>query len=135
MAECEQRLVSDSPVRERRVLVVEDTVSNLELMVLVLEEAGFEVDGARTADDALAAIRKGLPDLILMDIKLPGVDGLALTRQLKSDPATAAIPIIVQTAYATIEDELSAREAGCDEFMTKPGSIAALLAAIERNAP
>lgn len=135
VAGSEQRRVSDPAIRNGRVLIVEDTVSNLELTVFVLEEAGYEVHGARTADEALAVLRKTTPDLVLMDIQLPGTDGLALTRRLKSDPATAAVPIIAHTAYATMEDELNAREAGCDDYLTKPVSIRVLLAAIEDHMP
>ncbi|MEW6277154.1 MAG: response regulator [Candidatus Eremiobacterota bacterium] len=103
-----------------RVLVVDDHAANLKLACDVLEWEGFQVDRARDAEEALERIRLNPPDLILMDIELPQMDGLALTRKLKADPATRHIRVVALTAYAMKGDEQKAREAGCDGYLTKP---------------
>jgi CheY-like chemotaxis protein len=103
-----------------RVLVVEDNAINLELMVALLEREGCEVLVAETADVALRLARTARPDLILMDVQLPGMTGYEATRHLKTDPATAAIPVVALTAQAMRGDEDRAGEAGCAAFLTKP---------------
>lgn len=102
------------------ILIVDDNPSNTKLLAFLLASKGYEVRTAATADEALATLAEWKPRLILMDIQLPGMDGLALTRQLKADPATSAIPIIAATAYAMKGDEERARAAGCDGYLTKP---------------
>lgn len=102
------------------VLVVDDNRINLELAEAILENAGYEVRTAADADEALAAIAMERPGVILMDLQLPGVDGLTLTRRLKADPATRDIPIVALTAYAMKGDAEKAREAGCDGYLSKP---------------
>jgi len=104
----------------RRVLVVDDHPVNLKLATAVLESANFEVLQAEHAEMALLVMQTTLPELILMDIALPGMDGLTLTRQLKAAPETRHIPIIALTAFAMKGDEQKARDAGCDGYITKP---------------
>ncbi len=103
-----------------RILVVDDHPTNLKLACDVLEAAGYTVDRATDAEQGLQAIRRRAPELILMDVALPGMDGLAFTRQLKADPATRAICIVALTAYAMKGDDQKARDAGCDGYIPKP---------------
>jgi CheY-like chemotaxis protein len=103
-----------------RVLVVEDNPVNLELVTALLEEAGCRILTAETAAAALQLVASERPDLILMDVQLPGMTGYEATRQLKADPATAAIPVIAITAQAMRGEEATARAAGCDAYLTKP---------------
>jgi CheY-like chemotaxis protein len=102
------------------VLVIEDDQSSLELVVTVLERIGHEVTGARSAEEATNLLRDLRPALVIVDIRLPGQDGLALTRQLKADPRTRSIPVVALTAHARPEDRDAALEAGCSAWMTKP---------------
>jgi len=103
-----------------RVLVVDDNEMNVELAKFVLETDGFEVESAVDAIEALERIPEFLPDLILMDIQMPGMDGLELTRLLKADPARKGILIVAFTAYAMRGDEARMRAAGCDGYLSKP---------------
>lgn len=104
-----------------RLLVVDDNLLNRKLACDVLALAGHELQQAEDADQALAVLARGpLPALILMDIQLPGMDGLALTRQLKADPRYARIPVVAMTAFAMKGDEDKALAAGCDGYITKP---------------
>lgn len=103
-----------------RVLIVDDNPINLKLARSVLEIEGFRVDAAIDADDALRFLETSKPDLILMDIALPGMDGLALTRVIKADSRWLEIPVIALTAFAMLNDEREARAAGCDGYITKP---------------
>ena len=102
------------------ILIVDDNVSNTKLMAFLLASKGYDVRTAADADEALAVLAVFRPRLILMDLQLPGMDGLTLTRQLKADPATHAIVIIAATAYAMKGDEERALAAGCDGYITKP---------------
>jgi CheY-like chemotaxis protein len=102
------------------ILIVDDNPSNTKLLAFLLTAKGYQVHTAANADEALSAVEAHRPRLILMDIQLPGMDGLSLTRQLKANPATSAIPIIAATAYAMKGDEERARAAGCDGYVTKP---------------
>jgi two-component system cell cycle response regulator DivK len=104
----------------RRVLIVDDNALNIELAAFVLEAAGFIVDVAMDATQVRPRIDAARPDLILMDIQLPGVDGLEVTRQLKSDPATQGIAVAAFTAFAMKGDEAKMRAAGCDGYIAKP---------------
>ena len=113
------------------VLVVDDNRINLELAQAILESAGHDVRIAADAGEALAAIATERPGLILMDVQLPGMDGLALTRQLKADPATRHIPIVALTAYAMKGDAEKAREAGCDGYISKPVEVRTLPKIVE----
>ena len=103
-----------------RILVVEDNPDNMLLTVMLLQSVGHEVLPAVDAEIGLALARKERPDLILMDVQLPGMDGLAATALLKSDEATRAIPIIALTALAMKGDEERIRAAGCDGYIAKP---------------
>lgn len=107
-----------------RVLVVDDHALNLELATFVLAEAGIEVDTAHSAAAALASIAHRRPDLVLMDVQMPDMDGLALTRRLKDDPATAGIVVVALTAHAMKGDEQRMRGAGCDGYIAKPIDVA-----------
>jgi CheY-like chemotaxis protein len=108
------------------VLVVDDHPANTKLVSFVLEGRGIKVRSARNADEALAELESARPDLVLMDVQLPGVDGLTLTRRLRADPRFAKMPIVAVTAYAMARDEDAAREAGCDAFVSKPIDTRAL---------
>jgi CheY-like chemotaxis protein len=102
------------------ILVVDDNPTNLVLVRFILEPRGYAVATATGAGEALAAIAAARPRLILMDLQMPDVSGFDLTRQLKADPATRDIVIVALTAYAMSGDEQRAREAGCDDYLTKP---------------
>ena len=113
-----------------RVLIVEDNPANLLLARAVLQRAGYRTAEAHSAEEALDLVRTGRPDAILMDVQLPGEDGLSLTRRLKADPSTAAIPIVALTAHAMPEDRARAEAAGCDGYIAKPFSPRHLLAKV-----
>ena len=103
-----------------RVLVVDDNVMNLRLASVVLEVAGFEVQGAPDAESAQRLLAESIPDLILMDIALPGMDGLTLTRKLKTDSRFRNVPIVALTAFAIKGDDAKVTAAGCAGYITKP---------------
>jgi two-component system cell cycle response regulator DivK len=117
------------------ILVVEDQLDNRQILRDLLGNAGYSLVEAENGAEALAAVAKQRPDLILMDIQLPVMDGYEATRRLKSDPATKAIPIIVVTSYALSGDEGKARAAGCDAYVTKPYSPRQLLAKVREFLP
>ncbi|MBA1428435.1 response regulator [Pseudomonas fluorescens] len=102
------------------ILIVEDNEANMRLARLLLITAGHTVQWAADAESGLTLARNEQPALILMDIQLPGMDGLAATRLLKQDPLTAHIPVIALTAMAMKEDREKTRLAGCDAYVTKP---------------
>jgi two-component system cell cycle response regulator DivK len=111
----------------KTILAIDDEELNLELISKMLEREGFRVILARSADEGLALLRDEKPELILMDIKLQGMDGLQTTRLIKADPALASIPIVAASAYAMPEDLEKAREAGCSAYLTKPFGREALV--------
>jgi len=113
-----------------RVLIVEDNPANMTLAVFLLESAGHTVIRATNAEVGLTLARAEHPHLILMDIQLPGMDGLAATVLLKQDPATRAIPVIALTALAMKGDEARIRAAGCDGYIAKPLAYKEFLATI-----
>lgn len=113
------------------VLIVDDHPMNIELARFVLEAGGFAVDVAVDAAQAIKGIAARRPDLILMDIQMPGTDGLALTRQLKQDPLTQGIVVVAFTAYAMKGDEARMRAAGCDGYLTKPIQVASFAASVQ----
>lgn len=102
------------------VLIVDDNPTNMKLVSFLLSSKGYQVRTANSADEAVKAVEHSLPQLILMDIQLPGMDGLSLTRKLRADPKTANIVIIAVTAYAMKGDEEKALAAGCDAYISKP---------------
>ncbi|MFZ6654947.1 response regulator [Undibacterium sp. TJN19] len=103
-----------------RVLIIEDNPVNMRLAAFLLQNAGHEVLQAVDAEIGIQCAQKQLPDLILMDMQLPGIDGLTATRQLKADNATANIKIVALTAFAMTGDEERFRAAGCDAYLAKP---------------
>ncbi len=115
------------------VLIVDDNAANLKLARIVLADAGYEVRTANDAEEVIALLKSWQPRVILMDLQLPGIDGLTLTRQLKADPAYAGIKIIALTAYAMKGDEEKARAAGCDDYVTKPIDTDALPKLVARH--
>ena len=119
----------------KTILVVEDQEDNRQILRDLLGASGFTMREAGDGEAALAEVAKQKPDLILMDIQLPILDGYETTRRLKSNPDTKAIPIIVVTSYALSGDESKARAAGCDAYVTKPYSPRALLAKIKEFLP
>jgi CheY-like chemotaxis protein len=108
------------------ILVVDDNAANLKLARVLLQSEGYEVRTAPDAEGALQLLQSFTPRLILMDIQLPGMDGLELTRRLKADSATKDIVILALTAYAMKGDEEKARAAGCDGYVAKPIDIDSL---------
>jgi CheY-like chemotaxis protein len=112
--------VNREPSPRAFILVVEDNPANQMLIQFTLEASGYQVEVAGAAREAVAIIDHRMPDLILMDIQLPGQDGLSLTRQLKADPAMKAIPVVALTARAMIGDRELCMEAGCSGYISKP---------------
>ena len=108
------------------ILIVDDNPQNLKLAKVILAAEGYEVKTAIDAEDALRILESFTPRLILMDLQLPRMDGLELTRRLKADPARREIIVIALTAYAMKGDERKAFAAGCDDYMSKPIDIDAL---------
>lgn len=118
-----------------KILLVEDNEMNRDMLGRRLEKRGYQVAIAADGPTGLALARSGSPDLILMDMSLPGIDGWEASRQLKADPATSPIPIIALTAHAMAEDREKALAAGCNEYETKPVELTSLLAKIEALLP
>lgn len=116
-----------------RILIVDDNATNLKLVAYLMKANGYQVDTALNAEAAIEAIGAHHPDLILMDIQLPGIDGLELTRRLKANPATRDIVIVAVTAYAMKGDQDKALAAGCDDYVTKPIDTRALPERIARH--
>ncbi len=119
----------------KRILVVEDQEDNRRIVRDLLTSAGYEMIEAVTGEEGVAAAETHRPDLILMDIQLPGVDGYEATRRIKANPALRQIPIIAVTSYALSGDDVKARQAGCDAYVAKPFSPRALLAKIREFLP
>jgi CheY-like chemotaxis protein len=104
----------------KRILLIEDNAVNRRLAQFLLKSQGYEVWEVTSAPEAFASLKEKRPDLILMDIQLPGMDGLTATKQLKADPTTRDIPVLAVTSYAMKGDEAKAFEAGCSGYVTKP---------------
>jgi CheY-like chemotaxis protein len=113
-------------MRSERILVVEDNDLNLKLVRDVLQHAGFDVVVARSCEQSLDVARESVPDLVLMDLGLPGIDGTEALHRLRAVPATAAVPVVAVTAYAMDTDRERSRQAGFDGFLTKPIDVRAL---------
>ena len=116
----------------KRILVVEDQPDNRKIIRDVSARTDYEIIETENGEEALAAIAKVRPDLILMDIQLPIMDGYTATRRIKADPALRSIPIIAVTSYALSGEEKKAREAGCDDYIPKPYSPRELLAKVRQ---
>jgi two-component system cell cycle response regulator DivK len=112
------------------ILIVDDNATNLKLARILLQGEGYEVRTAADAEEALRLLQTFTPRVILMDIQLPGMDGLELTRQLKASAATKDIIVLALTAYAMKGDEDRARAAGCDGYIAKPIDVDSLPAVI-----
>lgn len=117
----------------KRILVVEDQEDNRAILRDLFGAVGYHYIEAVDGAAGVAAARSEQPDLILMDIQLPGLDGYEAARQIKADPVLAAIPLIAVTSYALSGDELKARAAGCDDYVTKPFSPRSLLAKVNSH--
>ena len=117
------------------ILAVEDQEDNMQILRDLLTSTGYELIEAENGEEALAALAKQRPDLILMDIQIPIIDGYEVTRRIKANPALRSIPIIAVTSHALGEGEEKARAAGCDDFVAKPYSPRQLLAKIRQYLP
>ena len=122
------------------ILMIEDNEVNMKLFTVMLSTAGYNVLTAENAELGIPLIEDSRPDLVLMDIGLPGIDGLEATRRIKANPATAAIPIIAVTAHSLQSDREEALRAGCTDYIAKPvrmnhflDTIAAVLAAVRKT--
>ena len=113
------------------ILIVEDELASLMLATAALEGAGFAAEGAESAEVARIVVARRNPNLILMDIQVPEMDGLELTKELKSDPVTATIPVVALTAHSMPLYERAARAAGCTGFIPKPVSPGVLVAQVQ----
>lgn len=114
------------------ILIVEDMAANMQLATAILESANHAVLRAENAPDGIALARANAPDLVLMDIQLPGMDGMEAIRILKNDPATRSIPVIALTSFAMKGEEEQIRAAGCDAYLAKPYHYKELLATVDR---
>ncbi len=114
----------------KRILAIEDHEENRRLLRDLLTSVGYELIEAVTGEEGLTSAETHVPDLILMDIQLPGIDGYEVTRRIKANPALRHIPVIAVTSYALSGDDIKAIEAGCDAYVTKPFDQAELLAKI-----
>ena len=119
----------------KRILVVEDQADNLQILRDLLGSAGYDMIEAQDGEEGVRVATAERPDLILMDIQLPLLDGYEATRRIKADPTLRAIPIIVVTSYALSGDEAKAQAAGCDGYVSKPYSPRQLLAKIREYLP
>ena len=119
----------------KRILVVEDTEDNRQIIRDLMTSAGYELIEAVDGIEGVAAADREKPDLILMDIQLPGIDGYEATRRIRGIPALAKVPIIAVTSYALSGDEAKTRAAGCDGYVAKPFSPRQLLAKVREFLP
>jgi two-component system, cell cycle response regulator DivK len=119
----------------KRILVVEDTEDNRQIMRDLLSSAGYDLVEAQDGAEGVAMAKSSRPDLILMDIQLPVLDGYEATRRIKADPAISHIPVIAVTSYALSGDEAKTRAAGCDGYVAKPFSPRQLLQKVREYLP
>ena len=117
---------------EKTVLLIEDNEDNRTVYRTILEHFGYQVVEARNGEDGIRMAREAHPDLILMDISIPVIDGWEATKILKADPTTAGIPIIALTAHALATDRAKAAEVGCDGYLAKPCEPRRVVAEVER---
>jgi len=116
----------------KTVLIVEDNELNMKLFRDLLEAHGYQTSGTSNGHEALDLVRKMRPDLILMDIQLPQVSGLEVTRWIKDDPELRAIPIVAVTAFAMKGDEERIHEGGCEAYLSKPISVGKFIETVRR---
>ena len=116
----------------KKILVVEDNAVNAELLFEALESKGYKVDIVRRGDEVENAVKSQRPDLVLMDIHMPGMDGYMATRRLKSDPVTKAIPVVAVTAYTMEWDREKALWAGCNGYLAKPINMQELYTTVKK---
>ena len=119
----------------RRILVIEDQEDNRWILRDLLASGGYEMIEAMTGEEGVAVAERNAPDLILMDIQLPGIDGYEATRRIKANPALRHIPVIAVTSYSLSGDDAKAMDAGCDAYFAKPYSPRALIAKIREYLP
>jgi len=122
--------LSEEPIAT--VLLVEDNEDNQFVYRTILEHFNYRVIVAGDGEEGVRQAREVIPDVILMDVSIPVIDGLEATRILKADPSTAAIPIVALTAHALAEDRRRASEAGCDSYLSKPAEPKKVLAEVKR---
>ena len=115
----------------RRVVYIEDNAANLALVTKVLGHVGYEVEGAETGEEGLDCILRDPPDLVLLDLDLPGIDGFEVVTRVKANPALAAIPFIAISASVMKQERKMALDAGCFSFIEKPFDIGELRVAVE----
>ena len=116
----------------KRILIVEDNELNMKLFNDLLETQGYRVVQVDNGTDALGVVKSSMPDLILMDIQLPGQSGLDVTRLIKADETTKHIPVIAVTAFAMRTDEERIRAGGCEDYLAKPISVPVFLQTVKR---
>ena len=117
-----------------RILIIEDTEDNRTILRDLFESVGYTVLEATNGEEGIASAERERPDIILMDIQLPVLDGYEATRRIKAIPALSEIPIIAVTSHALSDDERKARAAGCDDYVAKPFSPRAMLAKVQQLA-
>ena len=120
-------------MESQKILLVEDNAVNRRLAGFLLRSQGYQVSEATSAQEAFAMLKNDSPNLIVMDIQLPGMDGLEITKTLKQDPALANIPVIAVTSYAMKGDREKALAAGCSGYVTKPIDKTIFLAEISQH--
>jgi CheY-like chemotaxis protein len=116
----------------KKILVVEDNDNNLYLITFILEKAGYQVVAAKTGEEGVEMAPRELPDLILMDIQLPGINGLETTRRIRTTPWGSRVPIIALTSYALVGDREQVMGAGCTGYIEKPINPATIMGEIEK---
>lgn len=116
----------------KKILVVEDNDNNLYLITFILEKAGHNVIAAKTGEEGVARALKERPDLILMDIQLPGIDGLETTRRIRESKTDSEVPIIALTSYALVGDREQVMSAGCNGYIEKPINPVTIMEEIEK---
>jgi twitching motility two-component system response regulator PilG len=119
-------------VKRNRILIVEDEESLLKLESILLSSKGYKVVGVADGTTAIDEIFRNLPDLVILDVMLPGIDGFEVCRRIKDDPATSKIPVIMLTARKNTQDMDRGLQAGADAYITKPFKSAQLIGTIER---
>jgi CheY-like chemotaxis protein len=117
-------------VNQKKILVIEDNPLNMKLVKVLLGQAGYDVLEATEAETGIQLIREHLPDLVLMDVQLPGMDGLTATRIIKEDPDLAKTRVVALTSFAMTGDEEKARQAGCVGYLTKPINTRTFLSSV-----